>query len=85
MGITEIRGCEDALRLVAAYLDRELGGMESEQVRRHLQVCRSCYGRAEFEKRLRARLAELGHEPVRPELAGRVQSLIRTFTVARGA
>ncbi|MBW3553137.1 MAG: zf-HC2 domain-containing protein [Gemmatimonadetes bacterium] len=80
----EIRSCEDALRLLAAYIDRELPGPTDAKVEHHLETCRSCYSRAEFEKRLKASLAELGSEPVRPALAERVNTLIRTFSVAGG-
>jgi anti-sigma factor (TIGR02949 family) len=79
-----IQSCEDALRLLAGHLDRELDERATQQVERHLEICRSCYSRAEFEKRLKERVAELGHEPVRPELAHRVQTLIRSFTLAGG-
>jgi anti-sigma factor RsiW len=82
--MTNIERCEDALRLLAAHLDRELDAPASRQVERHLEICRSCYSRAEFEKRLKERLAELGEAQVRTELADRVQTLIRTFTVAGG-
>jgi anti-sigma factor RsiW len=82
--MSQIQSCEDALRLLAAHLDRELDALSSRQLERHLEICRSCYSRAEFEKRLKERMAELGHEPVRPALARRVHTLIRSFTVAGG-
>lgn len=81
MSTTEIRSCEDALRLLAAHIDRELDASTRDQMDRHLETCRSCYSRAEFEKRLKESVAALGHEPVRPELSDRVQRLIRTFNV----
>lgn len=81
---TEIRSCEDALRVLAAHIDRELDTQARDQVERHLEICRSCFSRAEFERRLKEHLAELGSEPVRPELADRVHTLIRTFSVAGG-
>ena len=84
MSTTDIRSCEDALRLLAAHIDRELDAPTRDQMDRHLETCRSCYSRAEFEKRLKENVAELGREPVRPELADRVQTLIRTFTVTGG-
>jgi anti-sigma factor (TIGR02949 family) len=80
MTTTEIRSCEDALRLLAAHLDHELDDAVHGQVERHLETCRSCYSRAEFERRLKASLAELGTEPVSPALADRVHTLIRKFT-----
>lgn len=84
MSTTEIQSCEDALRLLAAHLDRELDAPTQDQMERHLETCRSCYSRAEFEKRLKEHVAELGREPVRTELADRVHTLIQTFTVPGG-
>lgn len=72
------------MRLLAAHIDRELDAPTHDQVERHLETCRSCYSRAEFERRLKANLAALGSEPVRPALADRVERLIRTFTVTGG-
>lgn len=74
--------CEEALRLLAAYIDGELTVVAQREVHKHLDACRSCYSRAEFERRLKAQLAALGAEPVRPELEDRVRTLIREFTVA---
>lgn len=84
MSTDDIRGCEDALRVLAEHLDRELDETTAVQVERHLDTCRSCWSRAAFEKRLREALAGLGREPVRPELADRVGHLIRGFTAASG-
>lgn len=74
----EIRGCEDALRHLAEYLDGEMERAAS--IEAHLAKCRSCYSRAEFEQRLKRRLAELAEEPVRPRLSRRVDELLRRFT-----
>jgi anti-sigma factor (TIGR02949 family) len=79
---TEIKSCEDALRVLALHLDGELDNPARAEVERHLSTCRSCYSRAEFETRLKTRVASIGEEPVRPELARRVHTLIRRFTVA---
>jgi len=78
----EIRSCQEALRLLAAHLDGELDDSRHAEVERHLSTCRSCYSRAEFEQRLKASVATLGHEPVRAELSDRVQALIGKFSVA---
>lgn len=77
-----IRSCEDALRLLAAHLDGELDAGAGRAIERHLATCRSCYSRAEFERRLKERVGSLGSEEVRPELSDRVRTLIRKFTVA---
>ena len=82
MSVKEITSCEDALRFLAVHLDGELDDPTGRGVERHLETCRSCYSRAEFERKLKRSLAALREEPVPPELTTRVQSLIRTFTIA---
>lgn len=80
--VRDIRSCEEALRLLAAHLDEELDSRLARALEAHLDTCRSCYSRAEFERRLKAQLANLGRESVRPALSTRLQTLIRTFSVA---
>jgi anti-sigma factor (TIGR02949 family) len=77
---TEITSCAEALRLLAAHLDRELGEHEHSEMERHLATCRSCFSRAEFERHLKEGVRELGREPVGPELASRIRNIIREFT-----
>lgn len=84
MATTEVNSCVEALRLLAAHLDRELDEHVHAEVERHLATCRSCFSRAEFERRLKAGVRELGREPVRPELSDRIQRLLREFTVSAG-
>ena len=72
---TEI-GCEEALRQLLTFLDGELSAGEQERVDEHLRRCRSCWTRAEFERRLKRQLADLGPAPVRPQLMSRVRSLM---------
>lgn len=67
--------CEEALSFLAAYLDGELDGAGGGDVERHLSRCRSCYSRAEFERRLKARLASLSQSGVSPEFAERIRRL----------
>jgi anti-sigma factor (TIGR02949 family) len=71
--------CEDALRLLAAYLDQEIGEVRRADLERHLETCRSCYSRAEFEKRLKGQLAELRNRPVDSAFEQRIRTLIRHF------
>jgi len=71
--------CEEALRRLVEYLDAELHGESQRQMEQHLERCRSCFSRIEFEKRLKASTAELRHEPVPPELERRIRSLVDTF------
>ena len=69
--------CEQVVRVLFAYLDGEMGDEQAREVDRHLALCRTCFSRAEFERRLRSHLAELGHEDVTPEFARRIRALLR--------
>jgi mycothiol system anti-sigma-R factor len=42
--------CDEATARLFEYLDGELDGVSEEEVRRHLDVCKACYPRAQFEK-----------------------------------
>lgn len=77
----EIGTCEDALRLLAEYLDGELKPRTRAEMERHLAVCRSCYSRAEFEERLKAKIAASRAE-VSGGLRDRLKTMIRRFSVA---
>lgn len=76
MSDTTIMRCEEALRLLAQYLDCELTPADEAEVERHLHTCRSCYSRAEFERRLKAELADLSTADVPASLERRVQDLL---------
>jgi anti-sigma factor (TIGR02949 family) len=71
--------CEEALRRLAEYLDAELHSESQREMQQHLERCRSCFSRVEFEKRLKAYTAELRHEPVPPEFERRIRALVETF------
>ncbi|MGH7570208.1 MAG: anti-sigma factor family protein [Gemmatimonadales bacterium] len=73
--------CEEALRLLAAFLDGELAATEGQLVQDHLARCRSCFSRVEFEKRLKQQLAQLGRSEVSPEFERRVRALIERFQI----
>jgi anti-sigma factor (TIGR02949 family) len=71
-----IKRCEDALRLLAQYLDRELEDGEYAEVERHLHTCRSCFSHAEFERRLKGELSALRASDVPPALQHRIRTLL---------
>lgn len=71
--------CDSALQLLAAYLDGELLELDQEGVRQHLEHCHSCYSRAEFERKLKARLAELRQSEISIGLEQRIRSLLADY------
>lgn len=85
MSDERILSCEEALRLLAEYLDRELDVVTDGDVTRHLERCRSCFSRAEFEKRLTQQVAALRRAEVRPEFEARVRQLVDEFPASPDA
>lgn len=71
--------CEEALRRLFDYLDAELAGEPQREMEHHLERCRSCFSRLEFEKRLKTYTAELGQEPASEELEQRIRALLDSF------
>jgi anti-sigma factor (TIGR02949 family) len=71
--------CEEALRQLAAYLDDELHSSGRENLEHHLQACRSCFSRAEFERRLKHEIGRLHREEVTPDFETRVRRMLDSF------
>lgn len=70
--------------MLAEYVDNELRDRApdiADGLEHHLEVCRSCYSRAEFEKRLKARIAD-GTSAVPDGLRERMRTMIHEFAVA---
>lgn len=72
--------CQEAVRHLYPFLDRELDTRKTRTVRRHLDLCRSCCTKFEFERALKALIREKAREgEVPPSLRQRVASLIEAF------
>jgi len=71
--------CEEALGRLLDYLRLELDEPDHRSVEEHLRTCHSCFSRAEFEKRLEARLAETGQQAPSGALKERIRSLLERY------
>jgi anti-sigma factor (TIGR02949 family) len=71
--------CDEALRVLAAFLDDELHADARQGLERHLEVCRSCFSRAEFERRLKGEVNRLGRDEIPPGFEQRVRRLLGSF------
>jgi len=72
-------GCEQALKRIFEFIDRELGDEDRGAVERHLHACRSCLSRMEFERALKDRLHALSRGDVPSRALDRIKALIRDF------
>jgi mycothiol system anti-sigma-R factor len=71
--------CEEVIAHLLTYLDGELDDAKRAQIDRHLEECRGCFSRAEFEKELRRRVEQIGEDKAPASLKGRIKSLIDRF------
>jgi anti-sigma factor (TIGR02949 family) len=72
-------GCEQALKRLLEFIDRELPGSEHDRVEQHLRTCRSCFSRMEFERRLKEQLASLPDGDAPAAARERIRTLIKGF------
>lgn len=71
--------CEEVLEHLVEYLDRELDAEGSAALARHLEHCRGCFSRAEFEMKLKESLQAAATRPASERLRARIAEIIRTF------
>ena len=71
--------CEQVLRELFAYLDGESDAPTAAQIGHHLQACRGCFSRAEFERKLKGYLRAAGQKRAPQRLRARVQDIVDKF------
>jgi anti-sigma factor (TIGR02949 family) len=71
--------CEEVVEHLFEYLDREIEHAKSAEIERHLERCRECFSRAEFERQLRAMVREAAEMSAPPRLRQRVKRLLDRF------
>ena len=71
--------CEQALRQVYEYLDKELGHHDHEAMKHHLSICKSCFSRVEFEQRLKEKVKGLREEQPTNSASDRIKQLLKDF------
>ena len=77
--MTDKLSCEDVIADLYRYLDHEMDEAASEKIHRHLEDCRECFSRAEFENLLRGRVAGTGVAEVPDDVQERIRSLMKRF------
>ena len=71
--------CEQALQHVFELIDHELQGEEREAMEQHLDTCRSCFSRVEFERRLKAKLKTLRQAEASAKARTRIEELLKAL------
>ena len=71
--------CEEVIERLFEFLDRELDAESERAVERHLADCRACFSRAEFERRLRAKIAEAAEAQAPAALRLRIRQITARY------
>lgn len=71
--------CEQALHHLFDFLDHELAPDERDAMQHHLSTCRSCFSRADFERRLKQKLSELRRDEPTADASERMKRLLESF------
>jgi mycothiol system anti-sigma-R factor len=71
--------CEQALAHIFELIDHELEGEEREAMQHHLDTCRSCFSRMEFEQRLKARFRTLREAETSARARERIEKLLKAL------
>lgn len=71
--------CEEVIEQLYEFLDRELDEGLSDRINEHIERCRDCFTRAEFERRLRARVNEAAEAEAPERLRRRIRQVIDEF------
>lgn len=71
--------CNEVLEHLFAYLDREMDHQTAAEIEHHLEHCRGCFSRAEFERKLKARVRDAGASPASERLRARIKDIVEKF------
>lgn len=71
--------CEEVVEHLLTFLDGESEGERRDLIEQHLEECRSCCSRADFELALRNRVREAAIQQPPSTLKRRIRQLIDQF------
>jgi anti-sigma factor (TIGR02949 family) len=71
--------CEQALAHIFELIDHELKGHEREVMQHHIDTCKSCFSRVEFERRLKSKLKTLRDAQTHDSARKRIEKLLKTL------
>jgi mycothiol system anti-sigma-R factor len=71
--------CREALAKIYEFLDRD-GSVPLQEIEKHLDCCRHCWDRFEFEKQLKALVKKTCSKATCPEsLKSRIKALLEKY------
>ncbi len=75
--------CKEAVGQMWAYLDRNIGRLDEQELEQHLGLCRHCCGELEFAKQVRSLLRRPGEATeISPEARTKMEELLKRLGAA---
>ncbi len=71
--------CEEAIQKMLEYLDEEVYQDDKEAIHNHLDSCRECYTRMEFEQRLKGMVRESKSNSAPSGLGSRIKKIVKDY------
>lgn len=71
--------CEEALKRVFDYIDNHIEDTSRDEFERHIEKCRHCFDRVEFEKLMKSRMRNLQSRPSSDRLRKRIDKILSEF------
>lgn len=73
--------CDEVMRQLFDYLDDEVNITAHDEIHHHIEECRSCFSRVEFERQLKNRIQGAGKDSAPESLQKRVTDLMKDFSL----
>ncbi len=74
-----MRDCKEVLEELFQFLDKEVNASAATEIKAHLELCRSCFDRMEFEKELRQHFQDKTKHMCPEEVKNRIKKIIENF------
>ncbi len=71
--------CQDVIEHLFDYIDKEMDGKNLAEMKMHLELCRSCFDRIEFERVMRIQIQEKTNHCCPERLKNKIRKFIENF------
>ena len=73
--------CDAVMRQIFDYLDEEVDATTACDFQTHIDECRSCFSRVEFERVLKDRVRDSKDEALPESMQKRITKLMKSFSI----
>lgn len=75
---TSLISCEEAMERMFEYIDGVLAGIPHSELEHHIETCRGCLKKLDFQLKLKKRLSAVKPAPVSRKLAERLNRILES-------